>query len=338
MNHQEREEFWNMLHSLQGKDPEAECNQLRQIIKLPKYLFRYRSVNMQSLEALRTNKLYFSSANYYDDPFDTFLHINVEKIKEECETILKHLTDKEAVIEGVKTMFAGILTEEQLKQITVEKLEKLFLPEFMQNFLSSVLAIRDEVKRDTWAVCFSENGFNEVLWLKYADQYKGFVQIYDLENDANLLCGKKQECEACGIQKYGTPLYPIYYSDTPYDATNFAKAIMLRKMGEMAQILIPMEIYTEMGLGYWEREKTTLIKKECHKYDQEWRMITNSSMNPPVMRAWIPSGIILGLRMNPAEENIVISMAKEAGIKKIYKSYINDENQLDIKTIYSVDM
>ena len=78
MNSQERELFWNRLVSLPGEDIQAEYQMLFNTIKLPKYLYRYRPVNMKSLEALRTNRLYFSSANYYDDPFDTFLHINIE--------------------------------------------------------------------------------------------------------------------------------------------------------------------------------------------------------------------------------------------------------------------
>ena len=47
------------------------------------------------------------------------------------------------------------------------------------------------------------------------------------------------------------------------------------------------------------------------------------------MMEWIPSGIVLGLQMDEAEANLVVSMAKAAGIKKIYKSYINDQNKLD---------
>ena len=181
----------------------------------------------------------------------------------------------------------------------------------------------------TWSVCFSEEGFNEVLWLKYADQHKGFVQIYDLENDDNLLCGKQEKCANCGIKNYGTPLYPIYYTDTPYDATNFAKFVMLRKIGEITKSPIPPEFYEGIGSTLWEPERITLIKKECHKYDKEWRMITGSIMTPPIMMEWIPSGIILGLRMEPAEENLVVSMAKEAGVKNIYKSVINAKNELD---------
>ena len=52
-------------------------------------------------------------------------------------------------------------------------------------------------------------------------------------------------------------------------------------------------------------------------------------MKPPVMMEWIPSGIILGLRMDASEENLVVSMAQEAGIKSIFKSYINAQNKLD---------
>ena len=82
MNSQEREVFWQTLCSIKDNG-EQDVQKLKQTIKLPKYLFRYRPVSMNSLEALRTNKLYFSSANYYDDPFDTFLHIDLETIKKE---------------------------------------------------------------------------------------------------------------------------------------------------------------------------------------------------------------------------------------------------------------
>ena len=74
MDQNDREQFWQTLCSLPGNDIVAEREQLFKSIKYPKLLFRYRPVSTKSLEALRTNKLYFSSANYYDDPFDTFLH------------------------------------------------------------------------------------------------------------------------------------------------------------------------------------------------------------------------------------------------------------------------
>ena len=58
-------------------------------------------------------------------------------------------------------------------------------------------------------------------------------------------------------------------------------------------------------------------------------MITGCPMKPPILMEWIPSGLILGLKMDLAEENLVVSLAKAAGIKNIYKSYINAKNELD---------
>lgn len=326
MDAREREVFWKTLCSLPGKDIVSERKQLERTIKYPKLLFRYRPVSTKSLEALRANRLYFSSANYYDDPFDTFLHIDIETIRKE---ILRLSESVEAVVTRGKSLFGGVLSEEQLAQLTVENVTNALSHGLTDDFLNAALSLRDEVKKDIWSVCFSENGYNETLWLKYAAQHRGFVQIYDLESNDNILCGKQNKCKNCGIKNYGTPLYPIYYSDKPYDATKFARFVMLDKITEMAKINLPSELWAEMGSAVWERERITLIKKECHKYDEEWRMITGCIMKPPIMMEWIPSGIILGLRMDKAEENLTISMAKEAGIKNIYKSYIDAKNVLN---------
>ena len=329
MTCEERKRFWETLCSLPGQNKLAEREQLLKTIKFPKYLYRYRPVNTNNLEALRTNRLYFSSANYYDDPFDTFLHIDIEELKKEYLSILQFDENTENKINYVKSLLGGILNEEQLSQFNLERLKNAQSPNIVDEFLSFALALRSEVKKDVWSVCFSENGFNESLWLKYANQYKGFVLIYDLENDDNYLCGKQQKCSNCGIKNFGTPLYPIYYSDSPYNATNFAKFVMLRKAEELKKVSIPKEIYRSIGTILWEIERITLIKKECHKYDEEWRMITGCPMKPPILMEWIPSGLILGLKMDLAEENLVVSLAKAAGIKNIYKSYINAKNELD---------
>ena len=330
MDSQEREYFWKTLCSLPGKDIEAENETLRQTIKLPRLLFRYRPVNLKSLEALRTNKLHFSSANYYDDPFDTFLHIDIEAIKNDLANAFKTSESTSTVIAETKHLLNRVFTEDQLAQITEENVMYARLNGLDENLIILALLLRDEVKKDVWSVCFSQEGLNETLWLKYADQYKGFVQIYDLENDDNFLCGKQDKCSKCGIKNYGTPLYPIYYSDAPYDATNFARLVMLRKLEELAGRTLPAELHNAFGTGFWEYQKVTLIKKECHKYDEEWRMIAGCPMKPPVMIEWVPSGIILGLRMGITERKLVISMAKDAGIKNIFMSYINSQNQLDI--------
>ena len=125
MNHSEREQFWQTLCSLPGNDIVAEREQLFKSIKYPKLLFRYRPVSTKSLEA--TNRLYFSSANYYDDPFDTFLHIDIEAIQKEYLSAFQTPESTEAVVDGVKSLLGNILSEEQAAQFTVENVTTRFL-------------------------------------------------------------------------------------------------------------------------------------------------------------------------------------------------------------------
>ena len=75
MNEMERKAFWNTLCSLKSNDKFPE-----NIIKYPKYLYRYRSLTIKSLEDVKSNKLSFSTSNYYDDPFDTFLRIDKNEL------------------------------------------------------------------------------------------------------------------------------------------------------------------------------------------------------------------------------------------------------------------
>ena len=58
-------------------------------------------------------------------------------------------------------------------------------------------------------------------------------------------------------------------------------------------------------------------------------MIANCPITPPVMVEWIPDSVILGLRTSAVDAKLIISMAKQAGIKNVYKSYIDNSNRLN---------
>lgn len=158
MDHNDREQFWKTLCSLPGNDIVAEREQLFKSIKYPKLLFRYRPVSTKSLEALRTNRLYFSSANYYDDPFDTFLHIDIEAIRKEYLSAFQTPESTEAVVDGVKSLLGNILSEEQAAQFTVENVTNALSHGLTESFLNAALSLRDEVKKDTMTLYVTGGG------------------------------------------------------------------------------------------------------------------------------------------------------------------------------------
>lgn len=326
------QEYWKTLCSFTGENISDEINQLIKKIHYPRFLYKYRAVNNNNLDALCTNKLFFSKASSYDDPFDTFLHINADKIRQEFISNYSSPKAIEALAEGMKITFQNRsdIPQEFIQQVTsVNGLKQLFASGITEQFLSYLLTLRSRIQDEILSICFSEDGFNETLWLKYADMHKGFCLMYDLNDQGSLHCGKLAKCTNCGVYKYGTPIYPVYYTDTPHDATNFAKFVMGQDIAQRLGGSLPDFIQKELKPLPWEVERNSLIKKECHKYDKEWRMISNCKMNLPAMIEWVPAGVIIGLRASQVDRHLIISMAKEAGIRKIYQSYIDEKNQLN---------
>lgn len=52
-------------------------------------------------------------------------------------------------------------------------------------------------------------------------------------------------------------------------------------------------------------------------------------MNLPAMIDCVPAGVIIGLRTPPVDKNLIISMAKEAGVKNIYQSECVKKNSVN---------
>ena len=113
------------------------------------------------------------------------------------------------------------------------------LKDFLEN-------IRNEIKQQTYSACFSESEFNETLWLKYADNHRGFVVEYDIWQ-GKILCGEKEECLKC-VNNFIVSLYPMIYTDEKYDATEFSKIYLLIKSLELLNlkdIIVVNEGYSE---------------------------------------------------------------------------------------------
>ena len=330
MNADERSIFWNKLCSFNGKDIFSESQELTQVIKLPQFIYRYRAVNDVSIDALKDNKLYFSNSSYYDDPFDTYLHIDYKKIYQELIRTQGH---KESAIKAFAEICKNNGENECEVAQAVERFRKLS-NEQVFNLLSSFLKskIQPLIRNTSMSICFSESGINETMWLKYADQYKGFCLMFSLraEDESNFLCGKQDKCKKCGIAKYGTLLYPMYYSDEKYDATKYAFNLAYEMfLRQCYPSLSNEEIIKQLDPCLWEKERVTLIKSKCHEYDQEWRAIIPVNMKPPVMQRWIPYGVIIGLRTTDEDRIKILQSAKIAGVKHIFQTIIDDNGALD---------
>ena len=92
MDNKGREKFWNVLKDLHNND-EASMNMLTEASKRPETLCRFRPVSEHSLQQLQENKLFFSSSDHYDDPFDTYFYTDIDQMVPVYEEMRKDLLE-----------------------------------------------------------------------------------------------------------------------------------------------------------------------------------------------------------------------------------------------------
>ena len=321
-----RKTFWDELCRIRDNTPE-NLQVLLATIKVPEKVCRLRSVSENSLLQLQENKLYYSSADYYDDPFDTFIHFDYARIRAQFEMLSNLVSsDSPELLNGLKMLepVIGIGAEQFLKNLKEHPLD-------LSKFPERVKQVRTIIQKNLFSICFCENELNETLWLKYANNYRGFALVYNMKDENTFLCGREDVCKNCRSLIERPSIYPVYYTEDTYDATQFALACLL--WGEQVPPQIAELSYKTV---MWEAERVSLIKKKCHEYDQEWRMIRPTMTPERTCIKMKPNKIILGLRMPEYERLMVISAAKVAGISNIEELYINDSDQLDTKVIASV--
>ena len=327
MTAEDKKKFWDTLCELKGEDTDRD--RLLQTIKYPRFLYRYRPISIRSLAALSENKMYFSTSNYYDDPFDTFLRIDVKKIEREIKASLERAKDDKDLVKNIVSLLGNpnINITEKLNRNAIE---------YMDNILKKVFCnVRNELRKEVFSVCLSDLWNNETLWIKYADQYKGYVIIYDLNDDDKLICGTQEKCANCRFANNPFSFYPVYYSNEKYDATEFARDRLIFKFLLSIYNGNAEEVIRMLPPHYWEKERISLIKKKCHEYDSEWRAIWGDQFEPPekVYTIWKPYGIILGLNITEESKALVLSAANTAGIKNIFQLEISNDDDLTLKRI-----
>lgn len=329
MDEKGRDNFWNVLKDIHDYT-EQNVKKLMDASPWPEKLCRFRSVSEGTLQQLNDNMLLFSSANYYDDPFDTYFYINVDKmIPAYLEMQDKLRNDDKDFIDKLNQIAVAI---DQEPNVFVDMILNDSLN--FQQLEGNLREIRNSMQRKMFSICFCENPYNDTLWLKYAKNYSGFVQVYDLKDPNTFLYGSEEKCRNCIMEKDRPYIYPVYYSNTRYDATKFALGVWL--MDKIAKqnnkSLFPLYNYVYSDL-MWEAERISLIKKKCHEYDQEWRMIRPAIMEKQSFIKMKPCKVIIGMKTPEYECRLIVSAAVNAGIKEIHRLYINNSDELDSKPI-----
>lgn len=328
----ERKRFWDVLKNAHDASEETGIR-IASATPPIRTLCRFRTVNEGSLLQLQSNRLFFSSADYYDDPFDTYFYIDYKRFRHFVEMLRTY--NEAGGQEAIKSLLLQMGTE-RVNPSLIDSIVRC-LPATMPSlpyFEGKLSTLREELLRCCFSICFCDDPLNEVLWLKYADSHRGFVQIYEMHDPETNICGNKDACRYCSFATVQPGIYPVYYSDEHYDATTYVLGERaLKVLAGVTNCPVPNLSDIISGMLAWEVERISLIKKRCHEHDGEWRMICPFRPKERPVIGMKPSAIALGLRMPEYERRLVVSAAKVAGISTVYEMYIDGQNCLGMRPI-----
>ncbi len=263
---------------------------------LPKFLYKYRSVDEYSLKNLEEDSIWLSDPRNFNDPYDCSF-----KKKDELDPY-----DPTLILD--MAFEAGILSKEDQESIdailnTDNPMTKLMelsypdRPEFGKTIgdalaatlkkrgLGMISELSENMKQAFKVCCFSEDPTSILMWSHYADYHKGFCIAYDFS--------------ALGNDDLRTRmLYPAIYSENMFDAS-----------------------------GIFSQEKTinnilyinqaALVKSQEWSYEKEWRLVFSNGMLQKEMGYQVPKPkyVILGTKIAKDDADKVIDICERKGIE-----------------------
>ena len=219
---------------------------------LPKFLYKYRSVDKYSLKNLEEDSIWLSDPRNFNDPYDCSF-----KKKDEIDPY-------EPTLVVDMALKAGIISQEDKESIDailnadnpMTKLIELSYPEspevaktmgdtltviLKKRGLDMISELSENMKKAFKVCCFSEDPTSILMWSHYADYHKGFCIAYDFG--------------ALGNEDLRTRmLYPAIYSENMFDASDVFSQ----------QKTINNILYLNQA---------ALIKSKEWSYEKEWRLV-----------------------------------------------------------------
>lgn len=134
---------------------------------LPKRLYKFERINVQTLRNLKNAQVYFNTPASFNDPFDCSVL--------EASVILG---DNE-VVEIYKRFLKGKNKLANIEINSVKDIPKDEIDRIHEAFEENLKAQQNKILTQTGCTCFSEVKDNVLLWSHYADGHKGICLEFD---------------------------------------------------------------------------------------------------------------------------------------------------------------
>jgi|LGOV01.1.fsa_nt_gb hypothetical protein len=315
-----KQKYIELMYPIDGKKINIEEAKILKQDNIPTSLYKYRSFdkNGYSIEILEKNKIYLSTPEEFNDPYDCSLSVMIQELTSYNDKIWKVYYDvgmsKEEVVElKSNNDFDYELTKMFLiksKEYTIEKAEinaKIISEVIKKEYELLEHTYGNLFKKGMYITCFSENVDSILMWSHYSNDHKGFSIEYDFSQ--------------LGIKDVRSRLLePIIYSEEVFDATPYIKGSKGNKN------------YNNLFSTY-----ASTTKSKAWEYEREWRYILplGPSEKKQYLYAPKPKAVYLGSKVTNENKNYMIVLAKKYNFQVYQMKMERNKFSLSYELIHS---
>lgn len=303
---------------------QAMCPIRHALLELkPNKLYRYRSVNPNNIDALKSDSVYTVTADRFNDPYDSLIQYDVDSIEKiimatanaDFMTALRDLIKSNSLHSEIPTFFPNGEFDQAFNNLlktdlTNKKEINQRLISMANNLISFIRVIMpvavQQIRNSVTYACFSEKVDSITMWSHYADYHKGFALGYDNQN-----------LSFNALNKVSCGLFPIIYDNVRYNANSF----------------VAWAIYNVFGIKMKQPDMLANIKVGLQKstdwsYENEWRLICTVPLQerakPDATPITIcPNEIYYGTRISKEDKMLLHEIALDKKLSEYEMSIDN---------------
>ncbi|WP_160289612.1 MULTISPECIES: DUF2971 domain-containing protein [Sanguibacteroides] len=300
----------------------------------PDKLFRYRTVNENNINSLKSDDVYTVTADMFNDPYDSLFQYDINQIESlirntanvEFVRIMQDMFQKtDSFISEINRYFPNgefNVVKENLCKTDLSNSKEI--NNRLGNMAFGIIAlinaiaplVETQIRNAVTYACFSERVDSITMWSHYTNYHEGYALGYSKDE----LSFKQMNMLKCG-------LFPVIYSESRYNGSS----------------LFAWAIYNVFGWQIIEPDKLATIKVGLNKstdwsYENEWRLICTAPQqersSPKVTPITIhPSEIYYGTRISKENKALLHSIAVDRNLAEFDMSIDNasDHYQMIVK-------
>lgn len=244
------------------KETTIEFDNQKAVSFLSNTLCRYRAINDKSIDALRNDKLFFSTpGESFNDPFDNLIYADPRKILydiyKEIQLNMEDYIEQQKRANLKRAAFADLMYHGSHKD--------RILDEFIEECELHIEQFKFDLLNNTRIICFSELYDSMLMWSHYADQHKGFALIFDKESIESATAYTNED----KLITKKPLLMPVNYVEKQVNLTedieNHLKNYFMQKQRGISPF--------EENLSQHKLRRTITEKSLDWGYEKEWRLI-----------------------------------------------------------------